>query len=59
MKRKELIRQLEQAGCILLRSGANNDIYLNPATGIKQPVPRHTEIDNVLIKHIKKYLGLA
>ena len=58
MKRKELIRQLKQSGCILLRSGANHDIYLNPAASLKQPVPRHTEIDDTLAKHIKKYLGL-
>ncbi|MFA5367039.1 MAG: type II toxin-antitoxin system HicA family toxin [Dehalococcoidia bacterium] len=58
MKRRELIRQLEQAGCLLLRSGTNHDIYFNPTTGQKQPVPWHTEIDNDLAKHIKKYMGL-
>jgi predicted RNA binding protein YcfA (HicA-like mRNA interferase family) len=58
LKRKELIRQLEQQGCVLLRHGGRHDIYQNPATGQKQPVPRHGEIDNVLAKHIKKYLGL-
>jgi hypothetical protein len=58
MKRKELIRQLTEAGCIYLRPGANHDIYMNPVTNQKQPVPRHTEIDNALAKHIKKYLGL-
>jgi len=59
MKRKELIRQLEQAGSVLLRPGANHDIYFNPTSGQKQPVPRHIEIDNDLAKHIKKYLGLT
>jgi len=58
MKRKEIIRQLTKDGCVLLRSGAKHDIYLNPTTGQKQPVPRHAEIDNALVKHIKKYLGL-
>lgn len=58
MKRKELIRQLRKAGCILLRSGANHDIYMNPKTGQKQPVPRHIEIDNALAEPIKKYPGL-
>jgi mRNA interferase HicA len=38
--------------------GARHDVYLNPATGQKQSVPRHTEIDDALAKHIKKYLGL-
>jgi predicted RNA binding protein YcfA (HicA-like mRNA interferase family) len=58
MKRKELIRQLKQAGCILYRHGAKHDIYINPVTGQKQPVPRHTEISDKLAKHIKKYLGV-
>jgi mRNA interferase HicA len=59
MKRSELIRQLEQAGCVLSRHGARHDIYMNPATGQKQPVPRHSEIDDVLAKHIKKHLKSA
>jgi mRNA interferase HicA len=58
MKRQELLRELRAAGCVLLRHGARHDVYLNPATGQKQPVPRHTEIDDALAKHIKKYLGL-
>jgi hypothetical protein len=58
MKRSELIRQLIEAGCHFYRHGANHDIYLNPKTSQKQPVPRHQEIDNALAKHIKKYLGI-
>ena len=58
MKRSEFIRQLTREGCLLDRHGARHDIYLNPATGQKQSVPRHTEIDDALAKHIKKYLGL-
>ncbi len=58
MKRSELIRKITQAGCVLHRHGSRHDIYLNPATGKKQPVPRHAEIDEALARHIKKYLGL-
>ena len=58
MKRKEFIRRLLREGCIFLRPGANHDVYFNPHTGMKQPVPQHTEIDNALVKHIRKYLGL-
>jgi mRNA interferase HicA len=58
MKRQEFIHELRAAGCELLRHGARHDVYVNPATGQKQPVPRHTEIDDALAKHIKKYLGL-
>ena len=58
MKRSELVRQLTEAGCVLLRHGSKHDIYLNPSTGQKQPVERHAEIDNALAKHIKKYPGV-
>ncbi|MBK7002527.1 MAG: type II toxin-antitoxin system HicA family toxin [Rhodoferax sp.] len=58
MKRKEFVRFLESQGCILLRHGANHDIYLNPKNGNKQSVPRHSEIDDYLARHIRKYLGL-
>jgi len=37
MKRKEFIRQLKKDGCILLRSGARHDIYMNPATDGQLP----------------------
>jgi len=58
MKRKKFIAQLEQEGCELLRHGSRHDIYLNPANGKKQPIPRHAEIDDHLVRHILKYLGL-
>jgi hypothetical protein len=43
---------------VLLRHGSRHDIYLNPANGNKQPVPRHSEVDEQLARHIKKYLGI-
>ncbi len=58
MKRREFIRRIKQEGCILLRPGSKHDIFLNPHTGMKQPVLRHIEIDNTLARHIRKYLGL-
>ncbi|MDQ3754731.1 MAG: type II toxin-antitoxin system HicA family toxin [Acidobacteriota bacterium] len=58
MKRSALLRELSAAGCVLHRHGAKHDIYLNPANGLKQPVPRHTEIDDRLARHIKRHLGL-
>ena len=58
MKRKALIRQLAEAGCVFVRHGAKHDIHENPKIGKKQPVPRHTEIDDKLAKHRQKYLGL-
>ncbi len=58
MKRKELIKHLTKAGCVLYRHGSRHDIYLNPKNGKKQPLPRHPEIEEVLARHIKKFLGL-
>ena len=58
MKRKEFIRELLGAGCHLARSGARHDIYVNPHNGLKQPIPRHSEISDVLVKHIRKYLAI-
>jgi predicted RNA binding protein YcfA (HicA-like mRNA interferase family) len=40
MKRTDLIRKLEDSGCILIRHGGNHDWFRNPKTGISQPVPR-------------------
>jgi predicted RNA binding protein YcfA (HicA-like mRNA interferase family) len=56
MKRAELIRKLEEAGCALIRHGGNHDWYRNPKTGTAQPVPRHREVNEFLAKHILKKL---
>jgi mRNA interferase HicA len=56
MKRKNLIKKLNDSGCILFRHGSRHDIYKNPATGKKQPIPRHNEIDENLANHIIKEL---
>jgi mRNA interferase HicA len=57
MKRAELIRKLEESGCVLVRHGGNHDWYRNTKTGIFQPVPRHREISEFLAKHILKKLS--
>lgn len=59
MKRKELIGELEQMGCILIRHGRRHDWYHNPKTKVSQPVPRHNEINETLAKHILKMLSNA
>ena len=56
MKRKELIKKITAAGSTLVRHGARHDLYINPGTGTKQPIPRHDEIDENLAKHIIKRL---
>jgi mRNA interferase HicA len=58
MKRTDLIRSLEESGCVFIRHGGKHDWYVNPKTGVAQPVPRHREIRENLAKHIlKKLLG--
>lgn len=56
MKRRDLIAQLEQAGCYLIRHGGKHDIYYNPDTGKTEPIPRHREINERLAKKIIKSL---
>jgi len=56
MKRRDLIRELEKMGCVLIRHGAKHDWYQNPRTKVSQPVPRHREIKEYLARHIIKML---
>ena len=50
MKRRELIRLLEQNGWWLMRNGANHDIYTNGSKS--EAIPRHPEIKETLAKSI-------
>jgi predicted RNA binding protein YcfA (HicA-like mRNA interferase family) len=56
MKRADLIRTIEQGGCVLVRHGGKHDWYRNPATGVSQPVPRHIEIKEPLARRIIRLL---
>ncbi len=56
MKRKDLIKKIENAGGIFVRHGGKHDWYQNSKTKISQPVPRHNEINEYLAKHILKML---
>jgi len=56
MKRKALVRQLEEMGCRLIRGEEDT-------TGIKiwkqkslKPIPRHSEINDNLAEHIIRML---
>lgn len=55
MKRRDLIAELQGAGCRLAR----HDVYENPSNGRKAPVPRHAEIKDTLCDLIRKQLGVA
>ena len=55
MKRADLLRQLRDTGCEMVRHGGKHDWYRNPRTGVSQPFP--VEINENLAKHILKKLG--
>jgi mRNA interferase HicA len=59
MKRLDLVRRLEEEGCVLLRHGSRHDIYHNPLTGHSEPLPRHREINEMLAKRILSRLSAA
>jgi predicted RNA binding protein YcfA (HicA-like mRNA interferase family) len=56
LKRRDLLRHLEEHGCEFLREGANHTIYVNRATKKASSIPRHTEINNDLARKICKDL---
>ncbi len=56
MKRRDLIKNMEKTGCVLIRHGGRHDWYQNPRTKVSQPIPRHREIKDGLAKHIIKML---
>ena len=56
MKRVDLIKTIEEFGCVLIRHGGRHDWYQNPKTGVSQPVPRHREIKEPLARHIIRLL---
>lgn len=57
MKRRDLIKKIEEIGCVFIRHGRKHDWYQNPETKISQPIPRHREINENLAKHIIKMLS--
>ncbi|MDJ0636268.1 MAG: type II toxin-antitoxin system HicA family toxin [Xenococcaceae cyanobacterium MO_188.B29] len=52
MKRRDLIKQLEEMVCVFIRHGGKHDWYQNPRTKVSQPIPRQREIKKQLAKHI-------
>lgn len=57
MKRVDLVKAFEEAGCVLIRHGGKPDWYRHARTGVSQPVPRHREIKEPLARQILKMLG--
>ncbi len=57
MKRRDLIKRLEEIGCVFVRHGGKHDFYTNFKTKQSQPVPRHNEINENLAKSIIRKLS--
>lgn len=56
VKRRDLIRHLEENGFRLLREGGNHSIYTNDVKVI--PVKRHRQFDRITANEICKQAGL-
>lgn len=58
MKRRDLLRHLTAYGCHLLREGARHSWWHNPSLDKRSAVPRHTEVDDHLVRKICRDLGI-
>jgi mRNA interferase HicA len=56
MRRTDFIRMLEKNGWWLEREGGSHSIYTNGT--VSEPVPRHKELKETLVKAIIKRRGL-
>lgn len=59
MKRTDLIRHLEAQGCEFLREGGNHTVYVNRRTRKSSSVPRHREINDLLVRKICRDLEIS
>ncbi len=56
MKRRDLIKKLEEAGFALERNGSNHDVYRRGKD--TEIIPRHNEINEKLARAILRKWGL-
>ena len=59
MKRRDVIRHLEEQGCEFLREGGNHTVYVNRAKRKASSVPRHREINDFLARKICRDLEVS
>ena len=59
MKRGNVVRHLREAACASPRDTGKHEIYHNPANGMQSPVPRHNEINPIIVRKICRELGIA
>ncbi len=58
MKRRDLVRHLEENDCQQLREGSRHTMYVNPLQKKVSAVPRHNEINEILARKICRDLGI-
>ena len=58
MKRRDLLRHLSAQGCELLREGGNHSWWHQPELNRRSAIPRHNEINVLLVLKICKDLGI-
>ena len=56
--REALLKHLRRNGCFLKREGRSHSLWINPATGQMEAVPRHNEISDLLAKKICRRLSV-
>jgi len=56
MKRRELLPHLNNHGCELIREGGNHSWWLNPLKNKRSAIPRHSEVQDLLVRKICKGL---
>lgn len=59
MKRRDLIRHLEEQGGELLREGGSHSVYVNRKTHKVSTLPRHKENNDILAKKICRDLEVS
>jgi mRNA interferase HicA len=58
LKRRELVRHLLAQGCELLREGSRHSVFVHRGRHKSSTVPRHSEINENLVRKICKDLGI-
>ncbi|MBI5211141.1 MAG: type II toxin-antitoxin system HicA family toxin [Elusimicrobia bacterium] len=58
MKRRDLIKHLNENGCVLTRESGKYSVFQNPVNGKETPVTRHLEIADFAARKICKLLDI-
>jgi len=59
MKRNLLLRYLADSDCVLYREGGRHSVFINTKNSKKVAIPRHPDINDILVKEICKELEIV